>query len=314
MFHGPEAGCPGRSTLLCCALLALAGLLGACAHRATPAPISWDQVLALPRPPADRVLAYGPAAQQYGQLRLPPGAGPFPVVVLIHGGCWLNQYDLHYLANAAGALQAAGIATWSIEYRRIGDPGGGWPGTLLDVGNAVDHLVDLAGEYALDLDRVVLVGHSAGGHLALWAAGRAMQPPDSPLAASSPLRPRGVVSLAGIADLALYAAGAGNCNAAAGQLMGGLPAEHPARYRLADPAQRVPLGVPVDLLSGELDSIVPPAQARRYAALARPAGDQARVILLPGAGHFDLVAPPGPAWAQVLSSIRAMIGGTRGAP
>jgi len=292
----------------------LSGLLGACAHRATPAPVSWDQVLALPRPAADQVLAYGPEAQQFGHLHLPPGPGPFPVAVLIHGGCWLNQYDLHYLANAAGALKAAGIATWSIEYRRVGDPGGGWPGTLLDVGAAVDHLGELAARYPLDLDRVVLVGHSAGGHLALWAAGRSMQAPDSPLAATGALRPRGVVTLAGIADLAHYAAGAGNCNAAAGQLMGGLPAEQPARYRLADPAQRVPLAIPVDLLCGELDTIVPPEQGRRYAALAGAAGDSARVILLPGAGHFDPVAPPSPTWARVLASIQAMVGGSRDTP
>ena len=134
--------------------------------------MSAGDVLALPRPEAQHRIAYGPGPQQFGELRLPDGAGPHPVVIVVHGGCWLAEYDLGYMSSLAAALTADGVATWSIEYRRVGDDGGGWPGTFDDVGAAADHLREIAAEHELDLERVVAVGHSAGGHLALWLAAR----------------------------------------------------------------------------------------------------------------------------------------------
>ncbi|MBB5716956.1 alpha/beta hydrolase [Sphingomonas aerophila] len=157
---------------------------------------------ATPSLPADAASSYGADANQYGELRLPTSPGPHPVVVLVHGGCFRAAYaTVRDLAPIGDALKQQGIATWSIEYRRLGQPGGGWPGTYLDVATAVDHLRTLARRYRLDLRRVVFVGHSAGGHLALWAAARARVPAESAIAARRPLRPLGAIDLAGPFDL-----------------------------------------------------------------------------------------------------------------
>ncbi len=289
-----------------------------CAHTPPPAPpardpVTWDEVAGQPAVPAGERVAYGSGAQQFGELRLPDGPGPHPVVVLLHGGCWQNEYDLEHLAGAAEALRRAGFATWTLEYRRIGDPGGGWTGTFRDVALGADHLRELARTRPLDAGRVVLAGHSAGGHLALWLAARRNLPADSPLRSADPLPVRGVVGLAAIADLRAYAGGAGSCNAAVPQLMGGLPAAVSDRYAQANPAELLPLGVPVRLVQGDRDPIVPVAQATAFEAAARAAGDDARVVLVEGAGHFDVVAPFAPAWAEVERAIRSLMGPPPGA-
>lgn len=161
-------------------------------------------LLALPQPAADETIAYGPEPQQRAELRVPKGAGPHPVVVLVHGGCWEAPWGFDHVRSLAAALTREGHATWSLEYRRLGDPGGGWPGTLEDVGRGADHLRTIAAAYRLDLDRVVAVGHSAGGQLALWLAGRGR---GDERAAAGALRLRGVVALAPVTDLAKGAAG-----------------------------------------------------------------------------------------------------------
>jgi acetyl esterase/lipase len=168
--------------------------------------MSASDVVALPRPEADHRLSYGDDPLQFGELRLPEGEGPFPVVIVIHGGCWLSAYDLGYMSALADALTVAGVATWSIEYRRVGDEGGGWPGTFQDVADAADHLFEIASEYDLDLDRVAAVGHSAGGHLALWLAGRKWLDGEDPLRGEGPLALNGVVALAGSTVRILFAA------------------------------------------------------------------------------------------------------------
>lgn len=286
----------------------------ACLGAAIPTPmdaqvLSTREAMALPSTPADHRIAWGRDPVQFGDLRLPPGPGPHPVVVLVHGGCWLAEYGLDYLGAMAGAVTAAGFATWSVEFRRVGDAGGGWPGTMLDVGAAVDHLRVLAGRFPLDLDRVVLSGHSAGGQLALWAAGRHRQPQDSPLRTGNPLPVRGAVALAPLADLAASVApAAALCDGTAARLLGGSPAEVPERYRLASPAELLPLGVPYVIVNGELDQIVPPDHVTRFAAAARRAGDRVRLEIVPGAGHFEPVAPGRPAFALVLAAIRELAG------
>ena len=143
-----------------------------------------------PNPPADHVISYGEDRLQFAELRLPPGQGPFPVMLLIHGGCWLAEYDIAHIRKLAAAFTAEGIATWTIEYRRVGDNGGGWPGTFDDVAAATDHLVSMAGKFELDLDRFITAGHSAGGHLAIWLANRPSQWP-------AKLKPGAVLALAG---------------------------------------------------------------------------------------------------------------------
>ncbi len=259
--------------------------------------------LARPRPEADARLPYAAHPSCFGELRLPPGAGPFPVVVLVHGGCWLAEYDLGYVAGLAAALTAAGHATWSIEYRRVGEAGGGWPGTFADVAAAADHVRGLAGSYPLDRQRVVAVGHSAGGHLALWLAARHVLPPDDPLRGPDPLPLAGVIGLAAIPDLAAYAAPEG-CGSVVPDLLGGAPAAHPERLRRASPAALLPLGVPQVLLAGGRDTIVPPVHARDYAAAGE--ADAITVVEVPDAGHFELVVPEGRPWRELQQALHAV--------
>jgi acetyl esterase/lipase len=261
------------------------------------------EVMALPQPPADARLAYADHPSGFGDLRLPPGDGPFPVVVLVHGGCWLAEYDLGYLASLAAAITAEGYATWSIEFRRVGEEGGGWPGTFADVAAAADHVRVLARSYPLDTDRVIAVGHSAGGHLALWLAARRVLPPDDPLRGPDPLALAGVVSLAGIPDLAAYNAPQG-CGSAVPGLLGGDPAAHADRLQRASPIELLPLGVPQVLISGGRDTIVPASHARNYAAAG--GSDPIKTIVVDSAGHFELVTPAGRAWRELREALRTL--------
>ena len=279
-----------------------------CGSRAVRAPVEWSEIANAVVPTADRRISYGPDTLHFGELRVPDGAGPFPIAVVIHGGCWQAAYDLHHAAAESEALRASGIATWTIEYRRIGDSGGGWPGTLQDITRAIEFVPQLAARAPhLDATRVILIGHSAGGHLALWAASRAdaTASPDFPTPPSLPIR--GVVSLAGITDLREYGSQPGSCNSAVPQLMGGTPDEYDARYAAANPVELVPLRAPVRLVHGERDPIVPPAQSHAFAERNRAAGGQAVVVLVDGAGHFDVIAPHAPAWREVVRAARALL-------
>ena len=281
------------SMLLPLVLALLAFETSALADGAAPL-MSWDELESLPLPIAVQRIPYGDGPQQFGELRLPPSPqfkGPFPVVILIHGGCWLADFDYTYMTRIAAGLATAGIASWTIEYRRIGNDGGGWPGTFLDAAAATDFLRELAKRYPLDLQRVVVLGHSSGGQLALWLAARDRVPRDSALYRPSPLRLAGVIGLAAITDLQTYRIGpAGSCNAAVDKLLGGSPGTKPRRYAETSPLALLPLGVPQWLLQGERDNVVPPASVRRYAEAARAKGDRASLLPVAGAGHFELVA------------------------
>ena len=282
----------------------------ACARTQPPRRmIEYSELAATTAPPADHRLAYGAEPLQFGDLRLPAGSGPVPVVVFIHGGCWRAQYDLAHVASAAAALTADGYATWTIEYRRLGDAGGGWPGTFDDVALAVDHVRMLARQFPrLDTARVVLMGHSAGGQLALWAGSRTAADASGPLHASgAPLPVSGVVSLAGIADLATFGAGSSSCNGAVTPLMGGDATSVPDRYHAVSPVERVPLRVPIRLVHGDADVIVPTSQSRDFDMSNRAAGGISEVYEIPGAGHFDLVAPSAEAWATVLRAVHSLV-------
>jgi len=284
-----------------------AALLGALtAWGGAQTPMTSRNLLALPQPPADQTVAYGDSPQQVAELRLPPGPGPHPVVVVIHGCCWQAPLGLDHIRGLCAALLAEGFATWSLEYRRLGDPGGGWPGTFEDVGRGADHLRAVARDHPLDLEQVVAVGHSAGGHLALWLAGRHRLPPESPLRGAEPLPLRGVVSLAGVPDLE-EGARRKVCGDAIPRLLGGPPADHQDRLRVGSPVELLPLEVPQRLVCGSLDAIVPPELSRLYATRAREAGDTAEVQLIDGAGHFELVDPASAAWPTVLQAVRALV-------
>jgi len=233
---------------------------------------------------------------------MPAGrGGPRPVVVLVHGGFWRAHRTLALMRPLATSLAAAGCAVWNLEYRGVGHDGGGWPGTLTDVAAGVDALVDRALDHALDLDRVALVGHSAGGQLVLWAAGdRALA--DAAVLPAAGVRPALVVSLAGVCDLAAAAAADLGDGAVHGFLGGG-PDTVPQRYGAASPLAVVPLGVPQVLVHGGDDRKVPVDQSRAYAAVARTAGDPVQLITLAGVDHMALVDPAGAAWDATLSPL-----------
>lgn len=254
--------------------------------------LTWSELSAMPLPKPGERISYGNEPQQFGELRMPKGKGPFPVIVLIHGGCWLNEFDYVYITRLAGWLTDRGVATWTIEFRRIGDKGGGWPGTFLDVAQATDFVRQLAKDHPLDVKRVYAAGHSAGGHLALWLPTRAKLPAQSEIFVENPLSIRGVLGLAAISDLAKYRVGPeGSCHSAVDQLLGGAPDKFPRRYAETSPRQRLPLGVPQIFIQGDHDPIVDPASVNDYAAAARKAGDRVTVLPLAGAGHFEASVP-----------------------
>jgi acetyl esterase/lipase len=268
--------------------------------------IAYSELIATPAPPPDHRIAYGSETLQFGELRLPRWSEPTPLVVFIHGGCWRSQYDLKHLGGAAAALVEEGFAVWTIEYRRIGDANGGWPGTFDDIANAVDHVRKLGAQFpSIDTNRVVLMGHSAGGQLALWAASR-KQNEQAGLFRSSipPLKVAGVVSLAGITDLAEYGTGADGCNQSVTPLMGGTLQQVPQRYRAVSPIERVPTGVFIRLVHGDADPIVPIAQSKTFLDRARMAGDRVELDVVAGGGHFDLLSPQSPAWQTVVRAAR----------
>jgi len=292
--------------------LACLALTLACARPAAPPLMSPRDLQALPSRPATARVAYGSDSSQYGELRVPPGPGPHPVAILIHGGCFKAMYaNARELGAMGDTLTAEGIATWNIEYRRLGQPGGGWPGTYLDVGRAVDHLRELAQDHDLDLSRVVLVGHSAGGHLAMWAASRARLAPESDLYLPDRLPVRGVVDLAGPVDMTANIPGyEGLCrDSVITLLLGGRPGEVPGRYADASAIRRLPLGVAQVLVIGEHEEFVPRPVAEAYVRAAQEAGDSIRLLVLPGMGHFELAMPTTPAWAPVAAAIRGLIDG-----
>jgi acetyl esterase/lipase len=246
----------------------------------------------MPLPPPGERIKYGDGPQQFGELRLPKGEGPFPVIVLIHGGCWQNTFDYVYITRLAAWLTHRGIATWTIEYRRLGDDGGGWPGTFLDVAKATDHLREIAGNSPIDIARVYTAGHSAGGQLALWIASRAKLEQTSELFVKDPLPIRGVLGLAAITDLAHYRVGPPkSCHASVEPLLGGPPEKVRERYAATSPVERLPLGVRQVFIQGEKDPIVSAESVRGYIKAAEEAGETPVLLPLPSLGHFDSTVP-----------------------
>lgn len=254
----------------------------------------------LPVTPPTLTEAYGSDPLQIGQLRLPAGAGPFPVAVIIHGGCWTRGFeDLNGTAPIASALTARGIATWNIEYRQIGHEGGAWPGMFRDLGDATDHLRVLATTQPLDLDQVVVVGHSAGAHGAFFVASRSRLPASSEIRGSNPLPLRAAVAIDGPGDIRTMMNGVDEAICGMSvmtALFQGSPAEQPDRYRLANPAQHWPLGVPQYLVAS---TVLSADAAGAYVVGARAAGDHAELISLENAGHFNMIAPGEPSWTEV---------------
>lgn len=310
------------------ALLAGALLLAACGvseaeppARTSAAPADTDlgglltyrELLARPRTEHGERIAYGAGAQQFGELWMPAGDGLHPVIIMIHGGCWLADLPgLELQHELSRALRDEGYAVWNIEYRRIGHPGGGYPGTFQDVAAAADFLRTIAQARRLDLARVVTVGHSAGGQLALWLAARPRLPANSALRTANPLPIRGAVSLAGIVDLAAYrATGPDACGGppTIDSLVGAASRQGQDVYADTSPAALLPLRVPLILFAGGRDPIVPPQFAVEYQQAATQAGDEdAGATILPAAGHFELIDPRSAPWRSVLGAVNELSG------
>jgi acetyl esterase/lipase len=234
---------------------------------------------------------YGPHPRQIADLHKPLSPGPHPVAVVLHGGYWQPPYTKLIMRPLCLDLVRRGFAAWNVEYRRLGKDGGGWPMTFDDVAAAIDHLEQLA-DRNLDLRRVTLVGHSAGGQLALWAGARPQLPDGSPGAAPA-VAAAGVLAMAAVTDLVR----AGN---AAKQLLGGSVDEVPERYAQADPMRRIPLNVPVGLVHAGGDETVSVKRSREYADAARSAGADVTLIETAG-GHRDPIDPASDAWRAAAS-------------
>ncbi len=252
-------------------------------------------------------LTYGDGPFQFGDLYIPEDEKLHPVVILIHGGFWRSGYDLSLMAKLAQDLITRGIAVWNIEYRRVGNSGGGWPGTFLDVAQATDYLTTIADTHGLDLQRVVALGHSAGGHLALWLGARGKLAQDGELASrNTPLALCGAISLAGAMDLEhVWQLGLGND--AVVELLGGSPDEVPERYDVASPVKHLPLGMQQVLIHGTDDDRVPLIISQEYADRARHAGDTVKLIKLVGGNHFVVIDPTSTAWNRAIDEIKRLL-------
>lgn len=270
----------------------------------------------LPVTVAGRKLAYGSDPLQFGELRLPKAKGQSPIVILVHGGCWMDRLpnrdprdtSLEPLHPLAAALADAGVATWNVEYRRSGHPGGGWPGSFLDLSAAVDFLRTIAPAHNLDLTRVIVLGHSSGGQLAHWIAARPKLRPSSPLYTKQPLRIKAVVNLDGPPELTTAQPIESKFCPVPGvsHFMGGPAAEQPERYREGSALGLLPIGVPQVIVSGALLQHAPDLVST-YQAAAQAQGDAVRVLKLEGAGHFDMLMPESQHGKTVLDAVLALL-------
>jgi len=251
--------------------------------------VSAEENVSRPQPPPDARVAYGADPNQFLEVRLPSTPGPHSAVLNIHGGYWRAMYDLAYAGHLCQALRAAGVATFNTEYRRVGNPGGGWPGTFEDIRSAYRFLRQEHSRFHLDPDRLVVIGHSAGGQLALCLAAHETSV-------------RNVISLAGVVDLkqgyALHLS-----HDAVAEFLGGNPGQVAEHYREADP---MTLSIPQArqwLLHGSEDETVPLDFSRNYVAQKKKAGESAQLLEIPHAGHFELMDPAANAFQEVKNSV-----------
>ncbi len=272
-------------------------------------------VLTRPAPVADRRIFYGEGPCQFGDLWIPrteEGASGSPLVVFFHGGWWKSKYDLEYAGHLCAELKSLGIAVWSVEYRRVGETGGGWPMTFVDAAAGLEFVATLAESYSIDLERVVTMGHSAGGHLAFWSAGKGRIGVGEMKLPVSRVKLTGAIALAGAVDLRMTIELAGEGVFAHDRdeisaLMGGTPEVVPERYERGNPGDLLPFGVPQILIQGTEDDQIPPGLPARWAKAAEEAGDDVRVEMIAGADHMDVVDPESEAWEVVRAAVRRLL-------
>lgn len=330
-LHVPAYGQGRRVGALTAALVVLGAAVEVHAQVPTSSPgevLSWGEFQTIERAAPDTVVQWGELPEHFAEVFVPAGTGPHPVVMLVHGGCWLSIADTGYVSHLARAFAAGGWAVWVPEFRRVDMAGGAFPGILDDVRAGLDALPRFAESLALDLDRVVTVGHSSGGHLALWLAGHAAHsgsgaavgagaaPAAAPAAVPAPVQVRGVIGMAAIAGLEDYhAGGGGGCGPnAVSALLDAAPGsrEWQQRLALAEPGVHLAaLGTPVLLVAGALDPIVSVEHQRGFIdALQDPApsGSRASLEVVEGAGHFELVAPWTEPFERFWPSVTAFLG------
>jgi acetyl esterase/lipase len=279
-------------------------LLGNSAEAAT----NHKDILARPHGSASVRITYGSDAFQVAELWLPASPPPHRVIVLLHGGCWLSDIPgLELMQPMAEALQKDGYAVWNLDYRRADGVGGGYPNTFQDVAHGLDHLRRIKTAYKLDLKNVTVIGHSAGGHLALWAAARSHLPAKSMLHEKSPLPLGKIFSLAGVNDLEAYRATGAKACAGVGtidKLINAAGRTDEDAYADTSPAKLLPIGVKQIIVTGDRDDIIPPTLTKDYAATAKAKGDVVTLQLIEKVGHFEVIDPRSKAWETIRQIIK----------
>ena len=266
--------------------------------------MSWQELLTRSKPSPTATIAYGTDELQVADLWLPAGKGPHATVLMVHGGCWQTEIADRSIMNwISEDLRRRGTAVWNIDYRGVDRPGGGYPGTYLDASAATDALRQNAARYNLNLKRLTAVGHSAGGHLALWLAGRPRLAQHSTLRRPRPLPIRTVISLGGLPDLeqAARPPGSGCGMEVISKISGG-------RYAETSVPRLAPLGVRQVLINGSQDRIIPNAFAANYAAVMRSRGDTVVVRMVDQSGHVELITPDTRAWLTAVGEINSALG------
>jgi len=255
--------------------------------------VSAEDILNLPPPAPDDRVAYGSDPNQFIEVRRPHGKGPYPVLLNIHGGFWRSKYNLDHAGHLCEALRAAGIATFNLEYRRVGNAGGGWPGTFDDIRSAYRFVLQAASRFHLNSKRLVAMGHSAGGQLALCLAGH-----ESSL--------RSAISLAGVVDLK-HAYSLHLSNDAVVDFLGGKPADVPEHYREADPMELTMAKTRQWLVHGSEDDTVPASFSRDYVDQKKKRGERLQWVEIAGAGHFDVIDPRSEGFRKVKEAVLAAL-------
>ena len=258
-------------------------------------------------PPYDMRTSYGEDPSQFAELRFPTRGGPFPLLFVVHGGFWQSRYDLSHIGHLCAALTSKGIITCNIEYRRIGNPGGGWPGTFQDISLATHNIVQTtSSDRRFDHARTAILGHSAGGQLALWLTGSHRISKESALHMDQKQAITKAISLAGVSDLRLawkQKLGHGIVT----RLMGGTPIEFPDQYDAGSPIELLPTGASQALIHGTDDGIVPVSQSEAYVEKAERLGDWPILVKLNGVGHYELINPESEAWPPVARAVLSLL-------